>query len=61
MTIAAAIEDKQEVWRQGYTDYGLHVMLQGAVPPDVDRPDPGGDPGRLPQPQDLHHRRSADR
>ena len=35
MTIAAAVEAKQTVWRQGFTDYGLHVMLQGAVPPDV--------------------------
>ena len=35
MTIARAIDDKEAVWRQGYTDYGLHVMLQGAVPPDV--------------------------
>jgi len=34
-TIARAIEDKEKVWRQGYTDYGLHVMLQGAVPPEV--------------------------
>ena len=35
MTIAHAIDQKEAVWRQGYTDYGLHVMLQGAVPPDV--------------------------
>src|SRR6185436_12053757 len=30
MTIAKAIADKEQVWREGYTDYGLHVMLQGA-------------------------------
>src|SRR5882724_9022680 len=35
MTLARAIEDKVTVWRPGYTDHGLHVMLQGAVPPDV--------------------------
>jgi dihydropyrimidinase len=35
MTIAQTIADKEKVWREGYTDYGLHVMLQGAVPPDV--------------------------
>jgi dihydropyrimidinase len=35
LTIAQAIAAKEEVWRDGYTDYGLHVMLQGAVPPDV--------------------------
>ena len=34
-TIAQAIEAKEAVWRQGYTDHGLHLMLQGAVPPDV--------------------------
>src|SRR5215813_41617 len=32
MTIARAIEEKETVSRQGYTDYGLHVILQGAVP-----------------------------
>src|SRR5262249_58169231 len=35
LTLSRAIEDKESVWRQGYTDYGLHVMLQGAVPPEV--------------------------
>ena len=35
LTLARAIEEKEKVWRQGYTDYGLHVMLQGAVPPEV--------------------------
>ena len=35
LTLARAIEDKEKVWRQGFTDYGLHVMLQGAVPPEV--------------------------
>ena len=35
MTIEKAIADKEQVWREGYTDYGLHVMLQGAVPPEV--------------------------
>jgi dihydropyrimidinase len=35
MSIAEAITKKQEVWREGYTDVALHVMLQGAVPPDV--------------------------
>ena len=35
LTLARAIEAKEEVWRQGYTDHSLHVMLQGAVPPDV--------------------------
>ena len=35
MTIAKAIEDKEAVWRPGYTDHALHVMLQGAVPPEV--------------------------
>ncbi len=35
LSIAEAIAKKQEVWREGYTDYALHVMLQGAVPPDV--------------------------
>lgn len=35
MTIADAIARKEKVWREGYTDYALHVMLQGAVPPEV--------------------------
>src|SRR5206468_5532020 len=35
MTIARAIDDKEAVWRQGYTDHALHVMLQGAVPHEV--------------------------
>src|SRR6185503_5239867 len=35
LTLARAIEEKEKVWRQGFTDYGLHVMLQGAVPPEV--------------------------
>ena len=35
MTIARAIEEKEAVWRPGYTDHALHVMLQGAVPPEV--------------------------
>src|SRR5262245_26307323 len=35
MSLAQAIAKKQEVWREGFTDYALHVMLQGAVPPDV--------------------------
>ena len=35
ITIAKAIADKESVWRDGHTDYALHVMLQGAVPPDV--------------------------
>jgi dihydropyrimidinase len=33
LTLAGAIEAKEAVWRRGYTDYGLHVMLQGAVRP----------------------------
>src|SRR5262249_9385199 len=35
LTLAGAIENKEKVWRQGFTDYGLHVMLQGAVPSEV--------------------------
>jgi len=35
MTIAQAIAAKEAVWRQGFTDHALHVMLQGAVPPEV--------------------------
>src|SRR5881296_3407647 len=35
LTLSDAIARKQDVWREGYTDYALHVMLQGAVPPDV--------------------------
>ncbi len=35
LTLARAIDETEVVWRQGYTDYSLHVMLQGAVPPDV--------------------------
>ena len=35
MTLAHAIAEKEKVWRDGYTDWALHVMLQGAVPPDV--------------------------
>jgi dihydropyrimidinase len=35
LTIAGAIARKEAVWREGYTDWGLHVMLQGAVPEDV--------------------------
>jgi dihydropyrimidinase len=34
-TIRDAIAKKDEVWREGYTDWGLHVMLQGAVPEGV--------------------------
>ena len=33
LTLHEAIAKKQEVWREGYTDHALHVMLQGAVPP----------------------------
>jgi dihydropyrimidinase len=35
LTLAGAIAKKQAVWAEAYTDYALHVMLQGAVPPDV--------------------------
>src|SRR5215470_13197443 len=35
MTLSDAIARKQDVWREAYTDYALHVMLQGAVPPEV--------------------------
>ena len=35
LTLAEAIAKKEEVWREGYTDHALHVMLQGAVPADV--------------------------
>jgi dihydropyrimidinase len=35
LTLAGAIAKKQGVWAEGYTDYALHVMLQGAVPPEV--------------------------
>ncbi|HYB40863.1 MAG TPA: hypothetical protein VEL75_03780, partial [Candidatus Methylomirabilis sp.] len=35
LSLAQAIARKQEVWREGYTDYALHVMLQGAVPPET--------------------------
>jgi dihydropyrimidinase len=35
MTLAQAIARKEEVWREGFTDHALHVMLQGAVPADV--------------------------
>ncbi len=35
LTLAGAVAKKQAVWAEGYTDYALHVMLQGAVPPDV--------------------------
>src|SRR6185295_19568868 len=28
LTIAQAVDAKETVWRQGYTDYALHVMLQ---------------------------------
>src|SRR5262249_14829489 len=35
MTLSDAIARKQAVWREAYTDYALHVMLQGAVPPEV--------------------------
>ncbi|MBM4436211.1 MAG: amidohydrolase family protein [Actinobacteria bacterium] len=35
LTLAAAVEAKEAVWRSGYTDHALHVMLQGAVPPEV--------------------------
>jgi dihydropyrimidinase len=35
LTLAAAIAKKQDVWREAYTDYALHVMLQGAVPPEI--------------------------
>jgi len=35
LTLAEAIAKKEDVWREGYTDHALHVMLQGAPPPDV--------------------------
>jgi dihydropyrimidinase len=35
LTLSGAIARKEELWREGYTDYALHVMLQGAVPPEV--------------------------
>jgi dihydropyrimidinase len=35
MTLAQAIDRKEDVWREGFTDHALHVMLQGAVPADV--------------------------
>ena len=42
MTIEAAIADKEAGYGgDGHTDYGLHVMLQGAVPPEVIDESPG--------------------
>src|SRR3989442_9299238 len=35
LTLSDAIARKQDVWREGYTDYALHGMLPRAVPPDV--------------------------
>src|SRR2546426_7577315 len=35
LTLGDAIARKQDVWRESYTDYALHVMLQGAVAPEV--------------------------
>jgi dihydropyrimidinase len=35
LTLEQAIARKQEVWREGYSDHALHVMLQGAVPADI--------------------------
>jgi len=35
LALSDAIARKQEIWREGYTDYALHVMLQGAVPREV--------------------------
>ena len=34
-TLAQAIGTKEAEWRGGFTDYALHVMLQGEVPPEV--------------------------
>jgi dihydropyrimidinase len=35
LTLSEAIARKQAVWRRSATDHALHVMLQGAVPPEV--------------------------
>jgi dihydroorotase-like cyclic amidohydrolase len=35
LTIAEAIARKEALWREAYTDFALHVMLEGAVPDDV--------------------------
>ena len=35
MTLARPSRTRSRSGAQGYTDYGLHVMLQGAVPPEV--------------------------
>lgn len=35
LTIAEAIARTDAVWRESYADYSFHVLLQGAVPPEV--------------------------
>ncbi|MBI2320765.1 MAG: amidohydrolase family protein [Chloroflexi bacterium] len=35
LTIAEAVARTEAVWRESYADYSFHVMLQGAVPPEV--------------------------
>ena len=35
MTLEQAIHAKEANWRDAFTDYALHVMLQGEVPPEV--------------------------
>src|SRR3989442_3869223 len=53
LTLSDAIARKQDVWRESYTDYALHVMLQGAVPPDVIAQMPEAISGGVPSFQDL--------
>jgi dihydropyrimidinase len=35
LTLAQAIANKEQVWREAYTDYSFHVMLQGDFPPEI--------------------------
>jgi len=34
-SIAAAVAIKEQIWRESYVDWGLHVLLQGSIPPEV--------------------------
>ncbi len=35
LSTAQAIAQKEDLWRESYADWALHVMLQGAVPPEI--------------------------
>ena len=55
-----AIEKREEDWKGHCAcDYAQHIMVEGALPLDLSGPVGRGDPGRLSDGEDLHHRHHA--